>query len=106
MLAHYGQTGMTWSQGEFTGDGTVDINDLTIVLANYGQTAGAAGRPATVPEPAAAVLLAAAAVVLLAGLRLDPRVRKAGDLPPAPYDVGIVRGLRPLCVRGKRRTHK
>ena len=38
VLANYGQTGMTWSQGEFTGDGTVDINDLTIVLANYGQS--------------------------------------------------------------------
>ena len=41
VLAHYGQTGTTWAQGEFTGDGTVDINDLTIVLAHYGQTAGA-----------------------------------------------------------------
>ena len=38
VLAHYGQTGTTWGQGEFTGDGTVDINDLTIVLANYGNT--------------------------------------------------------------------
>ena len=44
VLANYDQTGMTWSQGEFTGSGTVDINDLTIVLANYNQTAGAAGR--------------------------------------------------------------
>jgi formylglycine-generating enzyme required for sulfatase activity len=41
VLANYGQTGMTWAQGEFTGDGTVDINDLTIVLANYDQTLGA-----------------------------------------------------------------
>ena len=38
VLAHYGQTGMTWAQGEFTGDGTVDINDLTIVLAHYGES--------------------------------------------------------------------
>jgi hypothetical protein len=41
VLANYNQTGMTWSQGEFTGDGTVDINDLTIVLASYNQTFGA-----------------------------------------------------------------
>ena len=41
VLAHYGQTGMAWAQGEFTGDGTVDINDLTIVLAHYNQTSGA-----------------------------------------------------------------
>ena len=54
VLAHYGQTGMTWTQGEFTGDGTVDINDLTIVLAHYGQSLGAsAGGMAAVPEPRA-----------------------------------------------------
>jgi hypothetical protein len=41
VLANYGQTGATWSQGDFIGDGKVDINDLTIVLANYGQTFGA-----------------------------------------------------------------
>ena len=40
MLAHYNQTGMKWSQGEFTGSGAVDINDLTIVLAHYNQTSG------------------------------------------------------------------
>ena len=46
VLAHYGQTGMTWTQGEFTGDGTVDINDLTIVLAHYNETAGSSAGPA------------------------------------------------------------
>ena len=38
VLSNYGRTGMTWSQGEFTGDGKVDVNDLTIVLSNYGKT--------------------------------------------------------------------
>ena len=33
VLARYGQTGMTWTQGDFNNDGKVDINDLTIVLA-------------------------------------------------------------------------
>jgi T5SS/PEP-CTERM-associated repeat protein len=37
VLAHFGQVGTGWSQGEFTGDGTVDVNDLTIVLAHFGQ---------------------------------------------------------------------
>jgi formylglycine-generating enzyme required for sulfatase activity len=71
VLAHYNQTGMTWSQGEFTGDGTVDINDLTIVLANYGQNFGssAAGSLAAVPEPSAIALLAAALAGLLAYVR-------------------------------------
>ena len=40
VLANYNQTGMTWSQGEFTGHGTVDINDLTVVLANYNTSLG------------------------------------------------------------------
>ena len=43
VLANYNQTGMTWTHGEFTGDGTVDINDLTIVLANYNVTLGTGG---------------------------------------------------------------
>jgi hypothetical protein len=41
VLAHYGQNGMSWATGDFNGDGKVDINDLTIVLANYGHASGA-----------------------------------------------------------------
>ena len=51
---------MSWASGDFTGDGTVDINDLTIVLANYNKSVGAsAGGLAAVPEPSALLLLAA-----------------------------------------------
>ena len=46
VLANYNQTGETWSQGDFNGDGKVDVNDLTIALANHNQTFGA-GSPAT-----------------------------------------------------------
>jgi hypothetical protein len=66
VLAHYNQTGMTWTQGEFTGDGTVDINDLTIVLANYGWTGTYSSVMKAVPEPASLVLLGAGALALLA----------------------------------------
>ena len=52
VLSNFGQTGMAWNEGEFTGDGTVDINDLTIVLSSFGQTA-ASSSPAAVPEPCA-----------------------------------------------------
>ena len=71
VLAHYGQTGMTWTQGEFTGDGTVDINDLTIVLAQLqpNALASAAGSLSAVPEPGALVLLAAGVAGLLAAWR-------------------------------------
>ena len=65
VLANYGRTGSAWSQGEFTGSGTVDINDLTIVLANYGQTAGAAGALTAVPEPSGVVLIVIGLVGLL-----------------------------------------
>jgi probable HAF family extracellular repeat protein len=66
VLAHFGQTGTTWSQGEFTGSGTVDVNDLTIVLAHYGQTAGSSAGPvAAVPEPSTLVLIGVGAVGLL-----------------------------------------
>jgi hypothetical protein len=73
VLAHYNQTGMTWSQGEFTGDGTVDINDLTIVLAHYGDTYAVEAPSAAAPEPGALVMLALGLVGLLAWAR---RTRK------------------------------
>ena len=66
VLAHYGQTGESWSTGEFTGSGTVDINDLTIVLANYGySTSGSGASLAAVPEPGALAMLGAGLVGLL-----------------------------------------
>ena len=40
VLANYGKTGMTWRAGDFNNDTKVDINDLTIVLSNYGQSVG------------------------------------------------------------------
>jgi hypothetical protein len=64
VLTNYGQTGMTWSQGEFAGDGTVDVNDLTIVLTNFGTSSGAG--IAAVPEPSWVVLLTIGAMTLLA----------------------------------------
>jgi hypothetical protein len=38
VLTDYGQTGMEWGRGDFNNDGTVDVNDLTIVLTNYNQS--------------------------------------------------------------------
>jgi probable HAF family extracellular repeat protein len=64
VLANYGQPGMVWNQGDFNGDGTVDINDLTIVLTNYGTSSGVGIK--AVPEPASLALLGVGAVGLLA----------------------------------------
>ena len=63
VLANYGQTGTTWGQGDFNGDGDVDVNDLTIVLANYAQSVGSS--LAAVPEPSGVVFLGIAAASLL-----------------------------------------
>ena len=65
VLTNFGQTGTTWSQGEFTGDGTVDVNDLTIVLSNYGTTHGA-GITA-VPEPGSLAMVAALLFAMVLG---------------------------------------
>ena len=63
VLANYGKTGMTWTDGEFTGDGTVDINDLTIVLSNYGRSLGSSAAGMAAVPEPSAVLLAGAAAV-------------------------------------------
>ena len=63
VLAHFGQSGASWASGDFTGDGKVDVNDLTIVLAHFGQTL-AASAPAMAPVPEPASLLLAAAAAL------------------------------------------
>jgi hypothetical protein len=52
----------------------VDINDLTIVLAHYNQSAGASGAGmAAVPEPSTVAIAAAALLGLLACCRRERR---------------------------------
>ena len=58
-------SGMAWNEGDFNGDGTVDVNDLTIVLSSFGDTAGSSS-PAAVPEPSALALLVAGMAALFA----------------------------------------
>ncbi len=63
VLTNYGQSGMTWGQGDFNNDGKVDVNDLTVVLANYNQSVGSS--VAAVPEPSSTFLLGIGAISLL-----------------------------------------
>ena len=37
LAAHYGQSNCTWAQGDFNDDGIVNVGDLGILAANYGQ---------------------------------------------------------------------
>jgi hypothetical protein len=46
---HYGESGATWSTGDFNVDGAVGFDDLLILTQHYGQTAAA--QAAAVPEP-------------------------------------------------------
>ena len=66
VLANYGHTGLTWTTGDFTGDGRVDFNDLTIVLTNYNATYGASSAVSAVPEPSGVALVGIGAASLLA----------------------------------------
>ena len=86
VLANFGQTGMAWSQGNFTGDPTVDINDLTIVLSNYGYGVTAAAGVKAVPEPASLVLLLAALVCLV-----GPVCRTGQWRPAAGRGIDVLR---------------
>jgi len=61
--ANYGQDNKTWFEGDFNDDGEVDIGDLGILGGNYGNLAG--GLPGSVPEPASALLLSFAGGVAL-----------------------------------------
>jgi hypothetical protein len=37
LAANYGQSNRTWAQGDFNGDGAVDVGDLGILAAHYGE---------------------------------------------------------------------
>ena len=61
VLSNLGQTGASWLTGDFTGDGTVNLNDLTIVLANLGQSLGSSAPKPTAVPEPAAGFLLIAA---------------------------------------------
>jgi hypothetical protein len=56
-----------WTDGDFNGDGTVSIDDLSNTLTNFDKTVAAAAVGfRAVPEPGALALLAAVGVHALA----------------------------------------
>ena len=62
VLSNFNQTG-NWFHGDFNGDGTVNGADLNIALSNFNQTSASASM--SVPEPPTAMLAIVAALALL-----------------------------------------
>ncbi len=69
LRANFGQAGQSFDTGDFNLDGTVDLADFGILRSKFGQSSDAAvamdAWAATIPEPAAALSIAASAGVLL-----------------------------------------
>jgi autotransporter-associated beta strand protein len=63
VLANYNKTGLTWAQGDFNGDNTVDISDLSNILANYNKSVGYAAAHFTAVPEPGALALLAAGAV-------------------------------------------
>ena len=97
-LAHYNQTGMSWSQGEFTGSGKVDVNDLTIILSHYNASIGATDIQA-VPEPSALVLIAVGILGLLGLTGRSPVFGNGGLVGDAGYQRTSARVMTPSKTR-------
>jgi hypothetical protein len=63
VLSNYNQTGMNWAHGDFDGDGMVNGPDLNVLLSHYNESVGVG---AAVPEPSALLLLGIGAIALFA----------------------------------------
>jgi T5SS/PEP-CTERM-associated repeat protein len=76
VLTNFGGTGMTWAQGDFTYSGQVDVNDLTIVLANFDRALAAPPSAAGFTSVPEPSTLLLLALALLALLPLAARRRR------------------------------
>jgi probable HAF family extracellular repeat protein len=72
VLTNYDKSGMTWAQGDFDANGTVDISDLSKVLTSYDKSVGTAAGITAVPEPGVMALLTISA----AGLAIYARKKR------------------------------
>jgi hypothetical protein len=66
LATNWGATSMNWSDGDFDSDGTVGAADASILAANWGHGVTEA---ASVPEPAASILLGGLVVLCLSRRR-------------------------------------
>ena len=76
VLTNFGQTGRTWAQGDFNGDGQVDVNDLTVLLTSFGRSLAAPPGGAAAVPEPPSAVVATAAVLLAGGAAVCRRGRK------------------------------
>ena len=62
LAGNYGQSGKTWEEADFTGEGDVDYLDLGVLAGAYGTTYGAASAA---PEPSSIIMLILGALCLV-----------------------------------------
>lgn len=77
LFTGYGLNGTTWDDGDFTGDGDVDVGDLGVFAANYSWPAPPPSAGDSVPEVCSQVMLLA--TILLTCAR---RPSRGGDPGP------------------------
>ena len=80
VLANYDEAGMTWTTGDFNYDGKVDINDLTIVLSHYGQSLGSSAAGLSAVPEPLSLILLGMGAVGLAAVVWRGEGRAASDL--------------------------
>ena len=65
LMAHWGQSGVGWAQGAFSGDGMAGIDDLSILSSNWGWSSGFHSMAMETPEPASLSLLVLGGLAML-----------------------------------------
>jgi hypothetical protein len=73
VLANYNQTGMGLENGDMNGDSKVDINDLTVVLTNYNKSLGASAVGVAAVPEPASLTLAILGLVALSAFARKKR---------------------------------
>lgn len=72
LAGHFGRSNADWGVADFNGDNVTDIADFALMAGHFGKTAAAASRPGAVPEAGAGVV-AVALAAHLAGRRRRTR---------------------------------
>ena len=96
VLSDFGRTGTTWGQGDVNADGKVDVNDLTSLLSNFGRSLSSSRGGMAAVPEPSCVVLLSADVGELLHVPLAP----LAHLQPACW-VGVRSGGRSVYPYAK-----